>query len=170
MLNLFVRVLKGLNSDDNPWSIATAIGLGMIVGLTPFWSIHNVVILLIAFAFRTHLSSFWLSVALFSIIALPLTPLFNQLGNALLGNPDLHNLWTALYQSEFWRLARFNVSNVLGGVVVSAISYVPVILMSHFLVVRYRLQLKERLQKVRWIQWVRATKAVTFLIRLQERG
>jgi len=170
MLDLIGKVLKGLNSDDNPWSIATAIGLGMVVGFTPFWSLHNLAILFVAFIFRTHLSSFWLSVAVFSIIAPPLTPMFNQLGNSLLGNPDLYETWTGLYQSEVWRLSRFNVSNVLGGVIVSMVSLIPLTLLSYLLVVRYREKLQQRISQIKWIQWLRATKAVTLIMRLQERS
>jgi len=170
MLNLIGKVIKGLNSDDNPWSIAVAIGLGMIVGLTPFWSVHNLLVLFIAFIFRIHLGSFWLSVAVFSIISAALMPLFNQIGNALLANPDLYELWTSLYQSEIWRLSRFNNSDVLGGIIFSVVSLLPMILLSYFIVIRYRTKLKDRLQSVKWIQWLRASKAVTLFMRLQERS
>jgi len=170
MIDLLLKALKGLNSDDNPWSIATAIALGMIVGLTPFWSIHNLVIGFIAFLFRTHLSSFWLSIAVFTMIGSPLAPLFNDVGNALLGNPEQQALWTSLYQSEFWRLTRFNHSNVLGGIIVALISFVPTLLLSYILVVRYRANLKAWLLKTKLVQWLRATKGITLLIRLQERG
>ena len=170
MLKLLAKVLKGLNSDSNPWSIAIAIGLGMIVGLTPFWSFHNLLIVVVAFLFRTHLASFWLSVAAFSILAVALAPLMNGFGNQLLGNPALHNLWTSLYQQDFWRLTQFNNSLLLGSFLLSLAAAIPVTLLGYWLVVRYRTQVMHRIQKVKLVQWLRATKIVSLYLQLQDRG
>lgn len=119
MLELMAKFLKVLNSDDNPWSIAVAIGLGMIVGLTPFWTLHNLLILVIAFLFRTHLASFWLSVIVFGMLAIGFAPLMSDLGNQLLGDPDLQSMWTAMYQQDFWRMTQFNNSLLLGSLLIS---------------------------------------------------
>lgn len=170
MFKLIAKFLKVLNSDDNPWSIAVAIGLGMIVGLTPFWTLHNLLILVIAFLFRTHLASFWLSVIVFGMLAIGFAPLMSDLGNRLLGDPDLQSMWTAMYQQDFWRMTQFNNSLLLGSLLISFISLVPVTLVGYWLVVRYRKNIMQRLQNVKMVQWLKATKVVSIYMQIQDKG
>ncbi len=78
MLKLIAKLLKVLNSDTDPSQISLAVCFSMIVGLTPFFSLHNLMILLLALFIRVNLSSFLLGLALFSGVAYLLDPLFHR--------------------------------------------------------------------------------------------
>ena len=56
MLTLLARILKALNSETSARSLAIAVVLGMFLGLTPLWRVHNLIILLAALIFRVNLS------------------------------------------------------------------------------------------------------------------
>ena len=71
MISMILKLIKALNPDIGPWQIALAGALAMVIGLTPLWSVHNLVILLLAFVLRVHLASFFLFWALFTYILCP---------------------------------------------------------------------------------------------------
>ena len=158
MIKSILDFLKALNSDAGPWSIAFAISLGMMVGLTPFWSFHNLIIILLAFIFRTHLASFWLSVAFFSGIAYLADQLMLQLGEMVLSKDSLVPLWTNLYQSDFWRFTRFNNTLVMGSLVTGLIAFIPVAVVVRILVVQYRVHALSWVNKLRIVQLMKASK------------
>ena len=56
-MQLLAKLLKALNSDDSPWQLAFGVMLGMIMGLTPFWGLHSLLILFIVLFLRVNLST-----------------------------------------------------------------------------------------------------------------
>jgi len=158
MLRVLAKLLAALNSETEPTQISLGIALGMVMGLTPLWSLHNVAVLALALVLRTNLSSFLVSFALFSGVAYALDPLFHRLGLAALTTPGLESLWTSLYGSTFWRLARFNHSIVMGSVLVCAVVFVPVVLLGNALVRRYRASVLAWVRRSRLAGIVRATR------------
>ena len=106
MLTLLLKVFRALNSEAGPWQIAFATGLALIIGLTPVLSLHNLLILLFVFIFRVNLATFFAFWAIFSGFAYLLDPWFDSLGQQWLMAPGLLELWTGLYQSDFWQLTR----------------------------------------------------------------
>ncbi|AJQ96706.1 TIGR03546 family protein [Gynuella sunshinyii] len=168
MINTILDFIKALNSNAGPWSIAFAIGLGMIMGLTPFWTFHNLLILLLALVLRTHLASFWLSVAFFSGIAYLADQSMLQVGENVLTHGSLQPLWTSLYQSDFWRFTRFNNTLVMGSLVTALIAFVPVVVAIRILVVQYRLHALAWVNKLRVIQLIKASKLFAAYKRISE--
>ena len=79
MLTLFVKLLKALNSEQSAGQLAMAISLAVILGFTPFLSLHNVFILLIALWFRVNLSLLIISYPLFALIGYLLSSIFEWL-------------------------------------------------------------------------------------------
>lgn len=150
MLSIFAKLLKALNSDASPSQISLAVSLALIVALTPFFSWHNVLVLLIALVVRVNLSAFLLALAGFSVLAWFIDPLSISLGNQLLMAPGLQETWVSLYQIDFLRITKFNHTLVLGGLVVSLIAFIPVFLLSRFLVVQYRAKVLAWVERL-WI-------------------
>ncbi len=149
MLTVLAKLLKVLNSDDNPAQIAAAVVLAAFIGLSPLLSVHNALLLLLVLWLRVNLSLFLLSFLLFSGLAYALDPLSHQLGLALLQNASLEPLWTALYNIPLWRLLAFNNSLVLGSVALSALLALPLFFACVYAVRNYRERLRERVMNSR---------------------
>ena len=158
MIKLLAKLLRVLNSETDPGQISLGLCFAMIVGLTPFMSLHNLFVVLLVFVLRVNLSAFLLGLALFTGIAYLLDPLFHRLGLAVLTAPSLADLWTSLYQSVWWRLEHFNNSIVMGSLVFSVAMFVPVLLLSNLLIRRYRQHVMVWVQKTRIMQMFKASK------------
>ncbi len=154
MVNSILKLLKVLNSEAEPGQISLALCFGMISGFLPFFSIANLLILLIVFLVRVNLSAFFLATAFFSGVAYVLDPVFHRIGLVLLTASQLQGLWTVMYNSTFWRLQRFNNSVVMGSFLFSLAAFVPAVILFNFLVRKYR----ERV-----LAWIKKTKLVRAL-------
>lgn len=158
MLTLLAKLLKALNSEASPSQISLAFVLGMILGYTPLWSAHNIIIVLLALVLRINLTGFILAWGVFSGFAYLLDPVFIALGESLLTNPDLKAIWSSLYVSEVWRVTRFNNTLVLGSLVVSLALALPMFFVFNFLIRQYRDRIFAWVQKSRVMQMLKANK------------
>src|SRR5581483_8555891 len=131
MLKTLANLLKVLNSETHPGQISLAFCLAMVAGLTPLWSLHNLLVLLLVLLVRVNLSAFLLGLAFFSGLAYGLDPLFHRVGLAVLTAGPLDGLWTALYNSPVWRMERFNNTLVKGSLVVSLLAFIPLYFLSN---------------------------------------
>lgn len=158
MLTQILKLFKALNSEVGPWQIAVAGGLALIVGLTPLWSVHNLLVLLLVFVLRVHLATFFVFWAIFTGFAYLLDPWFDQLGYQMLTLEAMEGFWTALYQSDWWQVTRFNHTITLGGLVVSLVLFVPAVLLFRVAVVRYRAKLMPLMNRLKVVQALKASR------------
>jgi uncharacterized protein (TIGR03546 family) len=138
MLSLLAKFFKILNSDASPGQIALGFSFALFVGLTPFFSLHNLIILMLVCFFRVNLSAFFLSSAVFALLAFSVDPMSIAIGESLLVDPDLVQSWTQLYQSDVWRAFKFNHTLLLGSVVMSLILFLPTLIITRILIGLYR--------------------------------
>lgn len=158
MLHTIAKFLKILNSDAEPGQISLGLAFGMIMGVTPLLSLHNLVVLLLVLFFRVNLSAFLLALALFAGLAFALDPLFHQIGLTLLTLPALRDLWTSLYNVTLWRLERFNNSIVMGSLALSLALFGPMVLVGNRLVRTYREHVLQWVMRSRLMQAFQASK------------
>lgn len=158
MLSAIAKLLKVLNSDDNPAQVALAVVFALIMGLTPLMSPHNILILLLVLFIRVNLSFFILSFVLFSGLAYALDPLSNQLGASVLHSEGLQTLWTALYQSSFWRFMGYNNTLIIGSVCLSLMLALPIYWAVIWAITRYRDTLRAKLAQTRLLLFVKGTR------------
>lgn len=135
---VLAKLLKALHSDAGPWSLAFGIMLGMIFGLTPLLNLHNLLVLFVALFFRVNLSTFFLSWGVFSLLALMLDPLMNNLGETILTGQSLQGVWTWLYNTELGRLSQFYNTLTMGSLAVSLVAAPFILVISRLLVMQYR--------------------------------
>ncbi len=158
MLQLLAKLIKALNSDSSPAQISVALVLGMVMGLTPLWSLHNLLVLFLACIIRINFSALILAFGLFSGLAYLLDPLFIYFGELMLTNSGLQELWTNLYRSDWWRLSHFNHTATLGSLLLALTLSIPLLFISRWLIVRYREHVMKWVQKTRLGQWLRGSK------------
>lgn len=158
MIRAIITLLRVLNSEAAPAQIGLALAFALIMGLTPLWSLHNLVVLLLALVLRVNLSAFLLGTAFFSGLAYLLDSLFHRVGLAVLTAPALEGVFTVLYNSTLWRIERFNNSIVMGSLLVSLALFVPTVLALNWAIRQYRAHVLARVKRLRVVQALTATK------------
>lgn len=158
MLTMIAKLLKILNSDSSPGQIALGFAFALFIGLTPFFSLHNLVILLLVFIIRVNLGGFFLAAAVFTLLAYLLDPVSIQIGEKLLNDPAMVGFWTELYQSDAWRAFKFNHTLLLGSVVLSAVLFIPVWVIFSILIKQYRTRLMAWFEKLKIVKFIKASK------------
>lgn len=167
-LEIIAKILKILRSEDSPSQIAIGFSLGMILGLTPFFTLHNLLIVLIVIIFKVNLGSVIFSFVLFSGLAYLLDPLFHSLGYFLLVDLSaLHGLWTFLYQFPIVALSRYNNTVVMGSLAFSLVFFLPVLFFMKFFVIYYRKHLDPKFQKLKIVQLIKSTKFYSVYKKIQ---
>ena len=158
MLDMIAKLLKVLNAEGSPTQISLGFAAGLIIGLTPLWSLHNLLLVFLVFLFRVNLSAFFLSWAIFSGIAYLADPAMNQIGAAMLASASMHDLWTSLYNQPIWRIAHFNNALTLGSLVISIAVALPMVFASNFLINNYRMHILAWVRKSRIAQLLKASR------------
>lgn len=166
MLTQLLKFFKALNSDAGPWQLSFAVGLALIIGLTPLWSVHNLVIILLACILRVHFGTFLVFWVVFTGFAYLLDPVFDAWGYAWLTHPGLTATWTSLYQSDVWQIIKFNHTITLASFVVSVLLFVPVVLIMRYGVVQYRARLMPWANRLKLVQIVKASKVYSLYERV----
>ena len=155
MLQAIAKLFKVLNSESEPGQISMAFCFSMIAGFTPFWSLHNILVLLLVLIIRVNLSTFFLGLVFFTGVAYLLDPLFHRIGLAILTSDPLKGLWTVLYSSAIWRIERFNNSVLMGSLFISLVLLIPVYIFMNTMIRQYRVHILE------WVRKSRVMKAFT---------
>jgi len=158
MVRYIIKFIEVMHSDRDPHQISLGFALGMVLGLTPINSLHNLLVLLALLFFRVNISAALLSWMLFSVLAFVMDPLFHLFGLFLLTDVDaLQGFWTALYNAPLIPYTRFNNSIVMGSLIFSLLAFFPVYLGSHIMVVKYRETIMERLNRWKILQVIKAS-------------
>lgn len=158
MFSTIAKILKVLNSETAPGQISLALCFAMIVGFTPLYSLHNLLVLLLVLFLRVNLSAFIVGWLFFSGVAYILDPIFHRLGLALLTAESLEGLWTSLYNITIFRFAKYNNSIVMGSVLSSLIFFLPVYFLSNMLINKYRDHILAWIRKTRLVQLLKGSK------------
>lgn len=158
MIQQIIGLIRIIHSETDPRQISLGFALGMIPGLTPLTSLHNLLVLLAILFFRVNIGAAMLSWGVFKILAYALDPLFHPIGLFLLtGVAFLQGLWTTLYNAPLVPYTRFNNSIVMGSLVFSLLAFYPVYWGGRFMVVKYRETWMERFNRLRIVQVFRAS-------------
>lgn len=158
MLTLLAKLLAAFNSDDAPSQIGLAIVLGMIMGFTPLWSVHNLVILFFVCILRINISALIVAWAVASGASFALDPLFASLGESLLLDANYAAVFTEAYNNPYWRITDFNNTVTFGSFVVSLLFAPILFLAAVFVVKNYRAHILEWVQKTRLMAFLKTTK------------
>jgi uncharacterized protein (TIGR03546 family) len=158
MISTIAKILKVLNSETAPGQISLALCFALIVGLTPLYSLHNLLVLLLILFLRVNLSTFIVGWIFFSGIAYILDPIFHRIGLALLTTASMEGLWTSLYNITIFRFLKFNNSIVMGSVLFSLVFFLPVYFLSNILINKYRDNILAWVRKTRLMQLLKGSK------------
>ncbi len=157
-MNLIARLLKALNSNAGPWQLAFGFTLGMVVGLTPMLSLHNVILLLCVLFFTVNISAFILSIAFFASLSVLLNPIFISIGDSVLNAPMLEALFTSLYNTNIGHLSQVFNTLTMGSLFCSLLLSPLLLFFSKVMVIQYREQFMAWIQQFRIVQLMQSSR------------
>jgi uncharacterized protein (TIGR03546 family) len=158
-LQFIGKLITILHSAATPAQIAGGFILGIIIGLTPFWSLHNLLVLLLIIILNVNIAIAIASTALFSLFAYLLDPLFHSFGYFLLVDfTFMQGTYSTLYNIPIIALSRFNNTVVMGSLVTSLILLIPVFIMVKNGVIKYHENVLARFEKLKVVKAIKGTK------------
>ena len=170
-IELLAKLVKILRSAASPNQIAAGFLIGMIIGLTPFWTLHNIILIIILIILNINIGAAMYSFVLFSAIAYLADPLFHHFGYFLLVDMvSLKTLWTFLYNFPLVALSRYNNTVVMGSLAVSIIIALPMFFLAKSGVVSYRENIDQKMQKWKIVQAVKGSRIYSFYEKLKNLG
>lgn len=169
IFKILSKFVKALRSQDSPSQIAWGIALGTILGLTPFLTFHNFIIIILIFLIKVNLSAVIFSLILYSLLGYVLDPVFHALGFVLLVNVDfLQPVWVWLYNLPIAPFTRFNNTVVIGSLMCALILLIPHYLFFKILVIKYRTSWNAVIQKWKITRIIQGNKLVRFYVKLRD--
>ena len=158
-LKILSKLFKALRSNQAPHELAWGFVLGMIVGLTPMWNLHNLIILILIIILRINAAMAIVGFLVFSLFAFFFDPLFHELGYWLLTDVALlAPAWQFFARTPVLALSNYNNTLVMGSFVVSIILVAPMFFLSKRGVVLYRAKIDSRVQKLKIVQIITGSK------------
>lgn len=158
IIKYIAKLLKALSSEASPGQIAGGFVLGMIIGLTPVFSFHNLVVVILILVIKVNFGMAILAFLIFSGIAYLADPAFHNLGTWLLENEAYQSLWISMYNNEWWAMTRYYNTVVIGSFVSAVILSLPMFPGVIVFVKQYRKHIHERVQKWKVIKALKGSK------------
>lgn len=170
-IEILAKLVKILRSAASPNQIAAGFVIGMVIGLTPFWTLHNMILIVILIIININIGTAIYSFILFSAFAFLVDPLFHHLGYFLLVDMEsLKNLWTFLNNTPLVALSRYNNTVVLGSLVAALILAIPMFFLAKTGVIYYRENIDKKMQKWKIVQAVKGSKIYSFYEKIRNLG
>jgi len=158
ILKYIMKLLKALGSEAEPWQLASGFVLGMIMGLTPLLSLHNLLLLILILLLKVNIGMALLGLSIFSGVAYLADPFFDQVGFAVLTMDSLNGLWTTLYDIPAIALTRFYNTVVMGSLLCGVVFAIPLYPATLKFVDLYRKHIHERVQKWKIVKALKSSK------------
>ncbi|MBX7120125.1 MAG: TIGR03546 family protein [Gemmatimonadaceae bacterium] len=158
ILKFLQTLIKALNSDGTPGQVGMGMALGLCLGLSPLMSLHNLVVLAIAFLTTVSIPGFMLGWAIAVPLGFALDPVFDRVGMALLMNDGLAPAFTWVVNTPVVAWSRLNNSIVVGSLAVWLAALLPAFLVFRYLVAKYRAHVFARLERLKVFQAIKASK------------
>ena len=165
-LKIIKKILKSLNAEADPKEIALAAVLGMFIGMSPGFVLQDLFFILLIFILKVNISSAFLAVVVFGVFTPLLDPLANKLGIMLLSAGSLTSFWTKMANMALIPFSKFNNSVVMGMLIISILLMVPIYFLSIHFVNFYRSQLQQKIEKLKIVKLLKASKLVKLYQRL----
>jgi uncharacterized protein (TIGR03546 family) len=158
-LEFFVKLLKVLHSDTSPNQISAGFVFGMILGLTPLFNLHNLVVVILLLILNVNIAMSILAFGIFSGFAYIFDSLFHDIGYYFLVElKNLKDFWTSVYDVPILSLTNFNNTVVFGSLFTSLVLFIPIFYLTKFIVVNYRSFLLEKFRKWKIVQLIKSSR------------
>lgn len=159
MIRQILKIFKALNSNEKPWQLSLVLAFGGIIGLMPLWTPHNILLLFLAFIINLNFALLLVGFFFFSGIAYILDPLFHQIGLSVLTSEGMQEFWNGFFSNSLFLFDRLNNTLVMGSLIFSLVSAIPLFFLINFLIRKYREHLMGLLEKIPFFKSLKLAKA-----------
>jgi len=168
-IKLLTNFIKIMREGQTPNQVAGGFALGMIVGVSPSFTLQGLFVWLIILVLDVNLSAALLAFTVFALIAFLVDPLFHALGYFLLVDVDaLRGFWTWMYNVPIAPLTRFYNTVVIGSFVSGLILFFPVFYGMKRFVIAYRATIGARIERTRVYQVLKRNALVTWYTKIRD--
>ena len=168
-LKFISKFIKVLRSGESPPLIAGGFAMGFVVGLTPFWTLQNIIIIAVAILTKVNLAAVFFAILIFGFVAYLFDPLFHNLGYQVLANIDsLRQLWTEMYNWPIAPFTRFNNTVVMGSLLSALILAFPVYLLAKKGIVAYRRSWAEKIENSKLMKVLKSNVIFRWYVRIRD--
>jgi uncharacterized protein (TIGR03546 family) len=165
------KLIKILHSGEDPRQLAAGFALGAIIGLTPLFALHNLVVVVLILLLNVSISGAFFGFALFSVFAYLFDPQFHQVGYYILVElKSLKPFWTYLYNVPIAPLTRFYNTVVMGSLVVSLTAFTPIYFGAKHFILLYQKHLAARINNLKIVQIIKGSGLVRLYQRIKSMG
>lgn len=170
-IKFVTNFIKILREGQTPRQIAGGFALGVILGLSPHFTLQNLIIWAILLILDVNLSAAGIAVTVCALFAYLADPLFHRLGYYLLVEVDaLRPLWTSMYNAPVAPLTKFNNTVVMGSFAGALIAVLPAYFGMKQFVVQYRTHLHSRIEQWKIYQIISKNSLVQWYHRVRDLG
>ena len=168
-LKFISKFIKVLQSGESPPLIAAGFAMGFVVGMTPFLTLQNVLILVVAFLTKVNLASVFFAIFAFSFITYLFDPLYHDLGFFVLASVDgLKPMWTAMYNWPVAPFTRFNNTVEMGSLLVALLLALPVYFGAKRGIILYRRTWGDRIANSKIVKAVKGSGLYKWYVRIRD--
>ena len=165
-ISKFIKVLK---AGESPPLIACGLTMGFMIGITPFWSLQNVLLFAIAILTKVNLAAVFFAFFVFGFIAYLFDPLFHDIGYWILVSIEsLKDLWATLYNTPIVPFTRFNNTVVMGSTLVVLLLAFPVYVLSKKGTIGYRTRWEEKIRNSKIVKAFRGTFIFKWYVKVRD--
>jgi len=168
-LQFISKFLKVLRAGESPPAIAGGFTMGFIVGLSPFMTLQNVLILIIALLIKVNLASVFLGIFLFGFVAFLMDPFFHDFGYFILATLDaLYPTWTAIFNLPLAPFSYFNNTVVMGSLVTGLLFSLPLYLLAKRSILGYRESLAPKIENSKFFKSLKGNILVRWYVKIRD--
>ncbi len=168
-LQFLSKLIRVLREGDSPRAIAGGFTVGFFLGLTPFFTLQNFVLLLVAALLRVNLAAVGFGTLIFGFVSYLFDPIFHSIGYFLLVRVQfLQGFYIFLYNLPVAPMTRFYNTIVAGSTAVGIALSPLVFWLSKRGVESYRARWGERIEKSRLVRYLQGTKLVQWYVKLRD--
>ena len=158
LIKYISKLLKALASEASPSQLAGGFILGMIIGITPIMSFHNLIVIILVIILRVNFGMVVLSFIVFSGVAYLADPIFHSFGIWLLEQENMQEIYTSMYNNEFWAITKFYNTVVIGSLLIAVGLCIPMFPLTKIGVVQYRKHIHEKVMKTKIAKVIKGSK------------
>lgn len=159
VLKFLQSLVKALNSEGTPGQVAAGVALGSVLGLTPLFSLHNLLAFAAGMLLNVSLPGVMLGWIVFTPVGFALDPVFHRIGGYLLLDVSaLAGVWAWCANAPLVALFRFNNTVVLGSLLAWIALYGPIFVGARAAVAWYRAKIYPRLANTRLVRVIQASR------------
>jgi len=141
------KFFTSLNANAHPGDIAHAASLGLLLAFVPKTNLLWAFLFFLTMFIRVNKGAFFIALILLSFVVPFADVATEAIGFTVLSFKPLEPVFTAMYQTPFVGLTRFNNSMVIGGFVAGLLLYWPAYALALRFVSWYRAKLQPKLAK-----------------------